>query len=107
MLVMAGDGLAMRMWKHTLEKAPPECTHWSTRSTAEVAAMSQSAVSRIWRAFSLQPHRVENFKLFSDPFFVFSRMDSELLRLVRGNIPRYQLKRPFIESCPPLAALNA
>jgi len=32
--------------------------------------MSQSAISRIWRAFGLQPHRVETFKLSSDPFFV-------------------------------------
>jgi transposase len=54
----------------TLEAAPPQRTHWSTRSMAEVAGMSQSAVSRIWRAFSLQPHRVEHFKLSSDPFFV-------------------------------------
>lgn len=36
----------------------------------QVTGMSQSAVGRIWRAFSLQPHRVENFKLSSDPFFV-------------------------------------
>jgi hypothetical protein len=32
--------------------------------------MSQSAVSRIWRVFALQPHRVETFKLSADPFFV-------------------------------------
>jgi len=54
----------------TLETAPPQRTHWSTRSMAQVTGMSQSAVGRIWRAFSLQPHRVENFKLSSDPFFV-------------------------------------
>ena len=54
----------------TLEREPPQRTHWSTRSMAEATGMSQSAVSRIWRAFSLQPHRVENFKLSSDPFFV-------------------------------------
>src|SRR5215469_5182411 len=54
----------------TLETAPPQRTHWSTRSMAEAAGMSQAGVSRIWRAFSLQPHRVENFKLSSDPFFV-------------------------------------
>ncbi len=32
--------------------------------------LSQTAVSRIWRAFGLQPHRQETFKLSSDPLFV-------------------------------------
>lgn len=54
----------------TLESKPASSTHWSTRSMAKAAGLSQSAVSRIWRAFSLQPHRVETFKLSSDPFFV-------------------------------------
>lgn len=54
----------------TLEAAPPPSTHWSTRTMAKATGMSQSAVSRIWRAFALQPHCVETFKLSSDPFFV-------------------------------------
>jgi transposase len=54
----------------TLESTPPQGTHWSTRTMAQATRMSQSAISRIWRAFSLQPHRVETFKLSSDPFFV-------------------------------------
>ena len=54
----------------TLESAPPQGTHWSTRSMAQATRMSQSAISRIWRAFSLQPHRVETFKLSTDTFFV-------------------------------------
>jgi len=54
----------------TLESAPTQGTHWSTRTMAKAAGTSQSAVSRIWRAFSLQPHRVETFKLSNDPFFV-------------------------------------
>jgi transposase len=54
----------------TLESAPPQGTHWSTRTMAQATRMSQSAISRIWRAFSLQPHRVETFKLSTDPFFV-------------------------------------
>jgi len=54
----------------TLESTPPDATHWSTRSMARRAGMSQSAVSRIWRAFALQPHRSETFKLSHDPLFI-------------------------------------
>jgi transposase len=54
----------------TLESLPRDATHWSTRSLAQATGMSQSAVSRIWRAFSLQPHRTETFKLSTDPLFV-------------------------------------
>lgn len=54
----------------TLESAPSNATHWSTRSMAKACGMSQSAISRIWRAFALQPHRTETFKLSRDPLFV-------------------------------------
>jgi len=54
----------------TLETMPKGATHWSTRSMAREAGVSQTAVSRIWRAFGLQPHRQETFKLSSDPLFV-------------------------------------
>ncbi|MDQ6639517.1 MAG: IS630 family transposase [Pseudomonadota bacterium] len=54
----------------TLESVPDGATHWSTRSMAREAGLSQTAVSRIWRAFGLQPHRQETFKLSSDPLFV-------------------------------------
>lgn len=54
----------------TLEQKPRNATHWSTRSMAEATGLSQSAISRIWRAFSLQPHRMETFKLSNDPLFV-------------------------------------
>jgi transposase len=54
----------------TLESAPTDATHWSTRSMATRSGMSQSAVSRIWRAFALQPHRSETFKLSKDPQFI-------------------------------------
>jgi transposase len=54
----------------TLESVPANATHWSTRTMARELAMSQTAVSRIWRAFGLQPHRRETFKLSSDPLFV-------------------------------------
>jgi transposase len=55
----------------TLEEAPPGGdTHWSTRSMARSAGMTQSAVSRIWRAFGLKPHLVETWKLSTDPQFI-------------------------------------
>jgi transposase len=47
----------------TLETAPEQATHWSTRLMARHAGLSQTAVSRIWRAFGLEPHRAEAFKL--------------------------------------------
>jgi transposase len=54
----------------TLESMPTNCTHWSTRLMAQKTGLSQSAIVRIWRAFGLQPHRVENFKFSKDPQFV-------------------------------------
>jgi transposase len=54
----------------TLESTPRDATHWSTRSMAAEVGLSQTAVSRIWRAFGLQPHRQETWKLSRDPQFV-------------------------------------
>jgi transposase len=54
----------------TLEEHPVGATHWSTRSMASATGMSQTAVSRIWRAFGLKPHRTEAFKLSPDPQFI-------------------------------------
>jgi transposase len=54
----------------TLEEQPANATHWSTRSMAAATGMSQSAVSRIWRAFGLRPHQTEAFKLSPDPQFI-------------------------------------
>jgi transposase len=64
------DGDVERVVTLTLESTPRNATHWSTRSMARKTGMSQSAISRIWRAFALQPHRTETFKLSSDPFFI-------------------------------------
>jgi transposase len=64
------DGDVERVITLTLESTPAAATHWSTRSMASKAGMSQSAVSRIWRAFALQPHRTETFKLSKDPLFI-------------------------------------
>ena len=54
----------------TLETTPRDATHWSTRSLAAELGMSQSAVSRIWRAFGLAPHKQDSWKLSKDPQFV-------------------------------------
>lgn len=54
----------------TLETKPDNATHWSTRGMAKAVGLSQTAIGRIWRAFGLQPHRHETFKLSTDPFFV-------------------------------------
>jgi transposase len=54
----------------TLESMPGNSTHWSTRLMAKKTGLSQTAIVRIWRAFGLQPHRVENFKFSKDPQFV-------------------------------------
>ena len=64
------DAEVERVVTLTLETTPVGATHWSTRSMAAQTGMSQSAITRIWRAFALQPHRTETFKLSSDPLFI-------------------------------------
>jgi len=64
------DAQVEQMVTLTLEATPREATHWSTRAMATRCGLSQSTVSRIWRAFGLQPHRTEAFKLSKDPLFV-------------------------------------
>src|SRR5271156_22916 len=54
----------------TLESQPEAATHWSTRDMAKACGLSQSSISRIWRAFSLAPQRAETFKLSRDPLFI-------------------------------------
>jgi transposase len=54
----------------TLETTPKDATHWSTRSLAAELGLSQTTVSRIWRAFGLQPHRQDSWKLSKDPQFI-------------------------------------
>jgi transposase len=65
-----GDADIERVIVRTLESKPDGATHWSTRSMAEATGLNQTAISRIWRAFALQPHRQENFKLSRDPLFI-------------------------------------
>ena len=54
----------------TLESAPRGATHWSTRSMAAEVGLSQSTVSRMWRAFGLKAHLTEHFKVSPDPQFI-------------------------------------
>jgi transposase len=65
-----GDDQIERVIVKTLEQQPPDATHWSTRSMAQATGMSQSAISRIWRAFALKPHQTEAFRLSPDPQFI-------------------------------------
>ena len=64
------DADVERVIRLTLESTPRDATHWSTRTMAKRAGLSQTAISRIWRAFALQPHRVKTFKLSKDPLFI-------------------------------------
>jgi transposase len=64
------DAQVEQMVTLTLEAKPRAATHWSTRAMAARGGLSQSTVSRIWRAFGRQPHRTEAFKLSKDPLFV-------------------------------------
>ncbi|MGZ5153968.1 MAG: IS630 family transposase [Burkholderiales bacterium] len=59
-----------RLIATTLNERPRDATHWSTRSLALKVGFSQSTVTRVWRAFGLQPHRAETFKLSTDPLFI-------------------------------------
>src|SRR3954447_20237952 len=63
------DADVERVLTTTLESVPRDATHWSTRSLAQQSGLSRSTISRIWRAFGLQPHRAETFKLSNDPDF--------------------------------------
>jgi transposase len=65
-----GDDEIADTIRRTLETRPPGRTHWSLRSMAEAVGHAPSTVHRIWKAFGLQPHRSETFKLSSDPMFV-------------------------------------
>jgi transposase len=65
-----GDERIESVIVRTLQEKPTDATHWSTRSMAKAMGMSQSSIGRIWRAFGLQPHRTESFRLSTDPLFI-------------------------------------
>jgi transposase len=64
------DAEVERVVTLTLESTPRDATPWSTRAMAARCGLSQSTIGRIWRAFGLQPHRAETFKLSRDPLFI-------------------------------------
>jgi transposase len=65
-----GDEEIAETIRLTLETTPPDATHWSLRSMAAAVGHAPSTIHRIWKAFCLQPHRAETFKLSTDPLFV-------------------------------------
>lgn len=54
----------------TLKSKPKNATHWTVRSLEKETELSRSTIHRIWKAFGLQPHRQQSFKISTDPFFV-------------------------------------
>src|SRR5258707_4518765 len=67
---VVGDEKIEALIAATLETTPPDATHWSTRAMAAHLGLSQSMVSRVWRAFGLAPHKQDSWKLSKDPLFV-------------------------------------
>jgi transposase/AraC-like DNA-binding protein len=65
-----GDQSVEQVVRLTLESSPEGATDWSIRAMAKRVGVSRSTVNRIWRAFGLQPHRSETFKLSTDPLFI-------------------------------------
>jgi transposase len=65
-----GDEAIAETIRRTLETTPADATHGSLRSMARAVGHAPSTIHRIWKAFSLQPHRAETFKLSTDPLFV-------------------------------------
>src|SRR5680860_1546650 len=59
----------------TLESAPPDATHWSTRDLARKHGISKTTVAEIWRAFGLKPWKEESFKISPDPDLIEKTRD--------------------------------
>ena len=68
-------GTALKTVKASLETAPPEATHWSTRTLAEHLGVSRSMAHRVCQANQLKPHLVSTFKLSNEPHFIAKLVD--------------------------------
>jgi transposase len=65
-----GDDVVEAVVIDTLESAPPDATHWSTRGLAARHGISHTTVREIWQAFGLKPWRQDDFKISPDPDLV-------------------------------------
>lgn len=97
-----GDEVVEAVVVETLETAPKDATHWSTRAMAERHGISRQTVSEIWRAFGLKPWRQDEFKVSPDP---------ELIEKIRDIVGLY-LNPPVaaavfaVDEKPQIQALN-
>ncbi len=82
-----GDDVVEAVVVETLESAPPDATHWSSRELAKKHGISHTTVREIWRAFGLKPWRQDSFKISPDP---------ELVEKIRDLVALYM--------SPPVAA---
>jgi transposase len=82
-----GDEKVEQVVRLTLEKTPKGATHWSSRMLAARTGLSQSTISRIWRAFGLKPHRTESFQLSNDPLLI------DKVRDIVGSISIHPIMR--------------
>jgi transposase len=89
------DAMVDEVITKTLESAPKNATHWSTRSMAAEIGLTQSAVHRIWKAFGLQPHRAERF---CPILCVWSRVTDRSVEGQRGHsVDRHDPGRRAVE----------
>jgi transposase len=89
----------------TLESMPEQSTHWSTRLLAQKTGLSQTAIVRIWHAFGLQPHRVENFKLSKDPQFIEKVRDIVVLCVdEKSQVQALNRTQPMLPLAPGIPA---
>ena len=107
-----GDEEIERVIVKTLEESQPNATHWSTRSMAAATGMSQTAISRIWRAFALRPHQTEAFKLSPDPQFIDKvraaafECQATVWRASPIRVGRGPAVRPRVHPVPPCRAFR-
>lgn len=65
-----GDDVIEAVIVDALETTPGADTHWSTRGMAKQHGISRETVGRIWRAFGLTPHVIDEFKISPDPLLI-------------------------------------